>query len=288
MLHRMFYILICVVLLGIISAESNEIKFKYLLLTQQRSGSTWFCSELDDIDGVGCGLKNPLIKIGVKDSEMMIKYSFKNHTDFTWDQWVASSDAQFLKLEDSTDLLIGYKIMYDQIKEINIDSFLDYCASRNISIIHLGREAETNRISSASQGGIHTNDTVFVHNQMKHQLDEKNVERLYIAVKKGEQNIHFWSMKVRLAYKVYSQYVVYEQLEDRDIFDRTLSSLLSGITMNKLLYKGMTTLSPLLKLHSDRCCDREKSFYAYEKLYPVSSSVEACHLIEKILNSQNT
>ena len=104
----------------------------FLLLTTQRSGSTWACQLLSAQRGLSCGTpSNTSVTGGVE--EMLIRFtsdrfgklSFDDaHADraaaeLTFDEWRDGADAAFDAVADASpwgaDGAVGYKLMYNQV-----------------------------------------------------------------------------------------------------------------------------------------------------------------------------
>ena len=100
------------------TSEFEQCSKKYLLLTTQKSGSTWFCSVLHEQMGMSCGGK-PNVKLNTPVSELLIQYSFKNSSEMarvTWKQYKDDLDQAFAQVcEYNPATSIGFKLMYNQI-----------------------------------------------------------------------------------------------------------------------------------------------------------------------------
>lgn len=133
---------------------------KYILLTTQRSGSSWTCSVLRSQPHVQCGMHH---QDGVKrqfeyQSELLIKYSHQKQGGYagaTWEQWQRDAMLAFnrsISAEGcSPGSAIGFKLMYDQIPSQFVDEFARWCAKERIYIIHLVRAATVLKMASHKQ-----------------------------------------------------------------------------------------------------------------------------------------
>jgi len=91
---------------------------KYILLSTQRSGSTWTCGLLDQQDGLACGVPFNDLATKVKKSELLIKYSFKTSkgtiSTVKWSTYKRDLDAAFNNVcRENPATSIGFKLMYD-------------------------------------------------------------------------------------------------------------------------------------------------------------------------------
>jgi len=90
---------------------------RYLLLTSQRSGSTWTCQVLDSQPGLACGVSNSRSPTATT-SEMLIAYSKLYPADeVSWESWEAHAEHAFDALDREKCAgrrTVGFKLMYDQ------------------------------------------------------------------------------------------------------------------------------------------------------------------------------
>ena len=91
---------------------TNTCEQKYILLSTQRSGSTWGCSLLDLQEGITCGAP-PITKFGTKTSELLWHYGPKKHDELQWEDYKRSFDASFAKICDTVpSTAIGFKVSF--------------------------------------------------------------------------------------------------------------------------------------------------------------------------------
>lgn len=200
---------------NILSSSSCQ---KYILLTTQRSGSTWTCNLLDLQNGVTCGGLAIIEGVGRR-PELLVKYSLmgkKNRENVQWSEYEKDlsnalhnatiadlcgdmneiGDKSILSHSSSSkkmnSIAAGFKLMYDQIpsKFITNGQFQKYLVNHNIAVIHLIREAKILRLASIQNtkeqlkklnGTPHTiNETLA--NELRHtdliQWDETLIEKL--------------------------------------------------------------------------------------------------------------
>ena len=139
----------------------------FLLLTTQRSGSTWLCQVLTAQPGVTCGsgtAQGRALLPGVPNAELLIEFSYMGyrrrlHT-VTWEQWERRADSAFSAVardcaNSTVRAAAGYKLMYDQVPRQLSGSgdapFFDWLRRRGISVVHLERGAKILSIASGSQ-----------------------------------------------------------------------------------------------------------------------------------------
>ena len=154
---------------------------KYIILTTQRSGSTWTCNELDSQDDVACGAsRDDKTQTEVKVSELLLKHhggQYENPSTVKWEEYEKELDASFADVcADDHKSIIGYKIMYNQIPEKftlaagpDGSPFARYLQKNEISVIHLVREAGILRISSLRD---------LILQDIVHESDESKIEEL--------------------------------------------------------------------------------------------------------------
>jgi len=129
---------------------------KYILLTTQRSGSTWTCSVLRSQPHVECGAL--IEKTGLYRSELMIQYSYQTKDGYagaTWEQWQRHAMLAFNRSIPvggcKAGTSIGFKLMYNQIPTQFVREFARWCAKEGIYIIHLIRAATVLKMASHVQ-----------------------------------------------------------------------------------------------------------------------------------------
>jgi len=135
-----------------INNTSTTCKRRYILLTTQRSGSTWFCDILNHQEDIACG-GCPNIKKKGYESELMLKYSFADTPNVKFSDYVTDLERAFDEACcKGSALSIGFKLMYNQIPpQFLEDGKLEsYLREHNVSIIHLVREAKILRMVSST------------------------------------------------------------------------------------------------------------------------------------------
>ena len=125
-------------------AEKQVKKKRAILITSQDSGSTWLRSVLDGLDGVSF------------QGERMISQSYKSYDEWLQTQWepykkTIESALEFGDTEPDENILVGFKLMYDQIPQHLHRDFAKWLNDNGIYVIHLRRRAAILQIASHRQ-----------------------------------------------------------------------------------------------------------------------------------------
>ena len=204
----------------LLSNDERELcKKKYLLLTTQKSGSTWFCSVLHQQNGISCGGR-PVPSLHTPVSELLIKYSHITHrggiANVTWQQYQNDLDNAFTEVcEYNPATSIGFKIMYDQIPPqfITNKTLQSYFEDKDVNIIHLVREAKILVLASkhdvGERGFHHTTNSSMVRETSSLNWNEKMID---IMLKMEKTSVE-WQFKIHdMAPLVQNYYVAYENI----------------------------------------------------------------------------
>ncbi len=280
---------------------------KYVILTTQRSGSTWTCSLFDLQNHVTCG-GTKVYRGLFRYPELMITYSRGNMSDSnrTALQWPEYEYDLNSAIQDSIDAnqschpstpssvvgqersAAGFKLMYDQIPEQFIESgeIFDYFVKNDIAIIHLIREAKILNIASGQQsngmpdGQPHTADESIASKLRKSSLpitwDETTVQKVLNAEEADRTWQRLLSSKPNLKY----HRLIYEKMlakEDRRIeFEQVFGFLNTNQNSDLMKLDSM-----LLQLHQPTCKGRVER---YEKFYEAIAGTKtsaACKWLDK-------
>ena len=260
---------------------------KFILLTTQRSGSTWTCNLLDLQNGVTCGGLAIIEGVGRR-PELLAKYSVmgeKKREEVQWSEYerdlsnslynatIADSCGGVNEIGDRSIIMpsspskkmnsiaAGFKLMYDQIPSqfITNGQFTKYLVKQNIAIIHLIREAKILRLASLKNtkeqltklnGTPHTiNETLA--NELRHvdliQWDEKVIEKL----REEEDYDEFWKkLMIFTPHLKYYQFNYEKMLLEDDLKDE-LRQVLTFL-FEKRIEKNddWTELTTSFNLHS--------------------------------------
>ena len=144
----------------LISEEEETCSKKYILLSTQRSGSTWTCDLLRHQEGISCGKPKKNNEQVEYTSELLIQYSslLKNETNnVEWSKYEQDLNNAFDEAcKGNPSLSIGFKLMYSQVPlQFLEDGKLEtYLRENNVSIIHLVREAKILKMVSIIADGL--------------------------------------------------------------------------------------------------------------------------------------
>jgi len=225
------------VLLAALLAQPSFGTTRYLLLTTQRSGSTWFCSVLNRQPGIACGADkrpNPSKSSRIEDHvvEMMINYSFMKrravvvdgymytHSNITWAVWRKDCEAQFATLAHGSSretTAIGFKLMYDQVPPRLRSDFVQYVTENEIKLLHLERQAVLLQVASgryqSKRNQLHEWDP------MRAAQSRCSTPRLHVPFSEIEPQLRqsieehrWWKSRLRYAPGVSYEHVTYEEL----------------------------------------------------------------------------
>lgn len=279
---------------------------KYLLLTTQRSGSTWFCDVLHRQPGIECGVTkvtnqaregNP-----TRISEMMIHYSFMKHSvvrgydysNITWARWQADCEAQFAWLSQEASrreegATIGFKLMYDQVPPRLRDAFVNYVVQENIVIIHLERMAVLLNIASRFQtihGHAHERDGTSA--AQSRESTEPLAAPFAIVARMMKSLIaehDEWKARLRFAPGVRYFHAAYEHLigPAAGNYLRSVVAFLADPNQDVDL-RNLSLSSELFALHKTSCCERvAPSLYAQlrDSFGARSTAMGACGMLDE-------
>jgi len=273
---------------------------KYILLTTQRSGSTWTCELLDQQNGLACGV--PRAKVQNK-AELLIKYSFKTNdgtiSTVEWSTYKQDLDAAFNEVcRTNPATSIGFKLMYNQIPpQFMADgSFESYLKEYGVSILHLVREAKILKLASAYNNrhqkkklkSMHTKNASIIalyRDTPKMPWTNGTINEMLeledISVK--------WQTKIHFMPLVPDYYLSYESLlveEERREYLRQVFNFLSPATavegqQGSMRKDEIQDNSTLLQLHEPLCTDRIERYELFrnQPLVHGSRSIAACDLI---------
>lgn len=158
---------------------------KYILLTTQRSGSSWACSMLDWQNSISCGSGSTIDRnTGNRASELLIRYSRiqdeEKRRNITWSRYredfvkamldaqsaaqeepcittssentaLAGSEPSSCVVSGNKTAAVGFKVMYDQIPRQFVGhdgQFARFLKENDIAVLHLVREATALTIAS--------------------------------------------------------------------------------------------------------------------------------------------
>jgi LPS sulfotransferase NodH len=203
---------------------------RFLLITTQRSGSTWLSQILRSQHGIELGLPNDNAPEGVT-SEMMIQYTTKRccttpspaesicaqpsrgsdcvlafntsrpARSVPFDEWVGEAERVLALVahEYPAAAAHGFKLMYNQIPIWQRPQFGEWIRRERIAVIHLVREATLETAASeiaaqsASDGGtMHTHDGAVAEQTMDDQPVRLELSQWTQLVTEAESMTGWW------------------------------------------------------------------------------------------------
>ena len=280
---------------------------KYVVLTTQRSGSTWACNLLDLQKDITCGgteIYGGIVRV----PELLIQYSSKTSEERKEIQWTeyekdfteamqnaidANSACASPSLSSSTDsAAAGFKLMYDQIpsKFIQSGEIFDYFAKNNIAVIHLVREAKILRIASMKEshamgGQPHSVDQSYVK-QFRDKTqplswDETMIKKIPMEEKKDA------SWEISLSFKPNLKYhrLSYEKmLLEEDLISQLNQIFVFLKTTQK--YSSVNLDSKLLKLQKSTCRARIMNYEEFRKHISGTRTAAACDMLDDLYDDE--
>ena len=274
------------------TSEFEQCSKKYLLLTTQKSGSTWFCSVLHEQMGMSCGGR-PDVNLNTPVSELLIQYSFKNSSEMarvTWKQYKDDLDQAFAQVcEYNPATSIGFKLMYNQIppKFIKDRRLQTYFEENGVNLIHLVREAKILVLASQhdvrERGFHHSTNSSSSKPQDTSPLDwgEKDIEKMLDM----EKTSLWWQDQVhKMTPLVQNYYVSYEHLLGEEK-RKHLVGQISGFVSGSYDRDARKANGVLLKQSESTCSSRITNYQAFRAHKKVinSRSAAACDLIDSAL-----
>ena len=273
-------------------AAASETRCKqYILLTSQRSGSTWTCQVLDAQLGVTCGRaprgeEHPVAT--EKLSELMINFSPAllalrglTHREVSWESWVASLEEAFSSLREegcagSDRTTAGFKLMYNQVPHHLVPQFLGFLETHEVTVLHLVREASVLRLASNEQssGLMHSSDAndVASHETAPWQWDNSTAENIRALERLDDA----WANVLRLNPKIRYHYVAYEQLisPQRDVYFTELAHITGAPRPSFADVPG-----ELIPLHEPTCEERVAQYSELEHQILGTRTHRACLML---------
>ena len=262
-------------------------KKKYLLLTTQKSGSTWFCSVLHQQNGISCGGRPT--QYNTPASELLIDYSYITNrggiANVTWHQYQNDLDKAFAEVcEHNPATSIGFKLMYNQIPPqfVTNGELQTYFKDNGVYLIHLVREAKILVLASAhdaiERGFHHTSNSTMIRETASLKWDEKIIDKML----EMEKTSFDWQNKVHnMTPFVHNFYVAYENLLREEKCKQLVGQIAAFVSgsFDPDIKKAEGTL---LKQSDSSCSSRITNyteFRAHKKVIN-SRSAAACDLID--------
>ena len=282
---------------------------KYILLSTQRSGSTWVSKLLDMQDTIALGrdLGGPM---GTETELMLAAFQqwrkVRQWETLKWEEYQQTLDTIFEGLcRENPTVSIGFKLMYDQIPRRFIwedsNEFESYVQENNISVLHLVREAHilklasdySNKVQKPTYHTTNASKALALRKTPKMPWDGKTIKK----VLKQEKLAQVWQQKFHFMASVPYHYLSYENLlnaHDRHHYLSQAIDFLTPTLVEKNESGHITSMStmghtlrwdadPLLQLHESKCSDRIQNYDEFRKHPDLQGSrtIAACDLIDK-------
>lgn len=270
---------------------------KFILLTSQRSGSTWFCSLLNQQEGITCG--------GRLDNKTKVKpYKFKSEllrllsklrhdwTDVKWSEFEKILDTAFgIACKSKSALSIGFKVMYGQIplRLLENGKFENYLRKNDVSIIHLVREAKILKIDSESNARLKSiwhafskSDAAALRDTPKLPWTEKIITKMLNLENLSTQ----WQRRIYSIANISVYYLSYESLLEKNNFDKAFCQIFGFLTNKIPNSSSIITDTNLFQIHKPLCSDRienYENFRAHDKVRE-SRTAAACDMLQMLNN----
>ena len=287
-----------------INANNTPTCQKYLLLTTQRSGSTWTCELFDLQNSITCG--GSKVVGPIRYSELM-KSSWNKYK--TWDMFetdltngLAEADGVNSCSSSSPGLrqAAGFKIMYNNIPKSFVENgqFVDYLLQNNVAIIHLIREAKILRVSS--QSTMKEEKLTKLDNNMPHTIDQDKANMIKqttapfqwdnstISMINDEESMdHQWEMLLKFTPKLKYHRMMYEKMLLKDGLEREISQVLSFLHLDQPSATGKVNLeSHLLQLHKATCPGRVPNYGEFLQRIKGTRTAAACNYLDEIYGDE--
>lgn len=274
------------------TVEENDVK-KFVLLTTQRSGSTWACEILDLQNSITCGAKR--ISGSIRQSELMKNHpkNYKSWQDFE-DNMTMNLQRVIAASESSSSPnahAAGFKLMYARIHPSKFDTerMIEYCVENDVAIIHLVRDAKVLRIASQSTmekekhllevGLPHTVDkakAAMIRDQNTlFEWDQSLIDQIKIEEDIDDQ----WERMLSFAPKLKYHRLTYEKMLSEDSLEVEISQILSFFDLEQ---QSANIDSQLLQLHKAVCPGRVANYDELRERMEGTRTAAACDYLDEI------
>jgi len=274
---------------------------KYVLLTSQRSGSTWVCDLLNRHPSIACGgpfAKNPHEE---RVSELLIAYSYKHQREgglwnVTWPQYKESLDKAYDSVcTENPNPSIGFKLMYNQIPNQFVEDgrLARYFREHNVHLVHLVREAKILKMASTYSSVAERVDFGSMHASNQSMVEKFREspkmpwhDELIDKMLEIEQRAIDWQRTIHFMPHVADSYLSYEKMlipdERRRIFLQLTNELVPGYYSQHPQKEVDTSTTNLMQLHEPTCEDRINRYLDFTKHEKVQNSrtLAACNMLQ--------
>jgi len=263
---------------------------KYLMITDQRSGSTWTSTQIDNQDNISSGVHGK--------HEMLVKYTgllAKSNFDVSWSDYTSDLDEAFRTVcEENPAPAIGFKLMTNQIPEkYKFDGHLEqYLTDNNIAVIQLVREATILRRASSydnkEEFKVSNHHTQQVNSREKAEnLPEVGKmpwtsETVEDIVKMERANSE-WQRSLQFMPSVRNYYLSYENLLSEEGLEDHFSRIISFLLPFSTCDTEVITEDTIFRLHSPTCFSRMENYDELAKELEKAgalNTVAACRMLE--------
>ena len=268
------------------SALSSGRPLLYIILTRQRSGSTWLSDLLGIQDGISCGGKK---KIEWKRfSELMggDDYNISDWPTYQYHMARAFNECIEASYEDSSDpMAAGFKLMCDHHvpqKYIENGAIFDEFAKYNLTVIHLVREAKILRYESVATMSevIHTSNATLAQQIREEEEMIQWDDHIVQEIKREENSDDLWEDKLRVTPGIRYHRVAYEELLNKEEFESELFSILSFLTKDEIKRSSMKSDSSMQELHKPTCVGRIEKYEEFRRIFEGTREADVCDMLD--------
>lgn len=273
-------------------AQGSPTCTKFIVLTTQRSRSTWFSEALGNQPEVFCPTA----------SESLITFSKRSYKEqISPEEWAHAADHAFdavcKEAQKHGKKIAGFKLMYDQVKgpgqvingtHLPDGWFQEYLHTRKVRIVHLVREAVILNLASSFQTAANAKQLNLNGSNTHHTADPKSVaarghtekfpftdQHLPLLHAKEREHVH-WLHFLRRTGLPY-HYLSYEDLMShrRDILVHMALQFLG--VRNLVSYPKLH--GGFLRIHKFDCEGRIANFKKVKRLLHGTMSARACRIL---------
>lgn len=263
----------------------------WVLLTSQRSGSTFFCQVLNFQPGLAVGVPSAKSPSGTRE-EMLIGYSYSYPSPtVTWEEWRGAAGQAFDAVKragcdaDAGIKAVGFKIMYNQIPPHLFPRVLAWLSASKVAVVHLVREAAVLRLASHAQSAVdHSANATYVNAHVTHPMTWRDPSRVVDAVRRIEEENDWWRSRLSLApLKLAYHYVAYESLVSAGRAAAAADVVrFVGVDADDDPFANLPETGGLLALHERACGDRVDRWDEIAPLLNGTRCAAACALLANV------
>ena len=283
---------------------------KYILLTTQRSGSTWTCTLFNVQNKITCGGETLRGFSDRRRAELLIEYSRITKEEAANVEWSDYKKDLLKALDTATNVndqcgdhgssdassgsaAAGFKLMYDQIPYQFIEGrqFQNFLREHDVAIVHLVRDAKiltmaskyNNRKQFSSLKTMHTNNAKQAE-EFRNTADKMPWDKRIIRdVVQNEKVSDDWDRIMSSEPLVRSHRVSYEKLlQEQDRRDQIAQIISFLLPYSSGSVHDVQVNTSLLQLHEPTCSSRVAKYSAFRAHPDIANTktATACDLIE--------